>query len=230
MVSRPLRGRSQMCRGAGADSLTNIRQSAAIGHGAERYAGRGSERVERPLWEGEVRMNLPDALSMLARTPRVLEVLLAGLPPRWLRRTDGPGTWSAYDILGHLLEGERSNWLPRIRMILEHGTTRTFEPFDREAMLGREPEPVEALLERFGAARQASLAELGRYDLTAALDRRGRHPEFGEVTLGQVLATWVAHDLTHLAQIGEVLARDYRDAVGPYRAYLPALDRVAVAE
>lgn len=176
-------------------------------------------------------MDLPDALSMLARTPRSLDGLLAGLPPQWSHRTDGPGTWSAYDILGHLVEGESSNWLPRIRMILEHGTGRVFEPFDREAMLGRAPEPIGVLLARFRAARQASLEELDGRGLTAAdLERRGRHPEFGEVTLGQVLATWVAHDLTHLAQIGEVLARHYRDAVGPYRAYLPAMDRVAAAE
>ncbi|MEJ3748867.1 DinB family protein [Actinomycetes bacterium KLBMP 9797] len=176
-------------------------------------------------------MDLTEATTMLARTPTVLDALLADAPPDWVHRDDGPGTWSAYDIVGHLLEGEAHNWLPRARMILEHGAEQTFAPFDREAMLGREREPVGALLARFASARQSSLVALAAYGLTAAdLDRRGRHPEFGEVTLGQVLATWVAHDLTHLAQIGEVLARTYRDAVGPYRAYLPALDRVAEAE
>lgn len=176
-------------------------------------------------------MELTEATSILARTPAVLDTLLSGLPEDWVRRDDGPGTWSAYDIVGHLLEGDASNWLPRARMVLREGTGRAFEPFDREAMLGREREPVEALLSRFRAGRSASLDALGALGLAAAdLDRRGRHPEFGEVTLGQVLSTWVAHDLTHLAQVGEVLARRYRDEVGPYRAYLPALDRVADAE
>jgi hypothetical protein len=176
-------------------------------------------------------MELAEATSMLGRTPAVLDALLSGLGPEWLDRDDGPGTWSAYDIVGHLIEGEAGNWLPRTRMILDHGTGRAFEPFDREAMLGREREPVGAVLDRFRVARQASLAELASLGLaTGDLARRGRHPEFGAVTLGQVLSTWVAHDLTHLAQVGEVLARRYREDVGPYRAYLPALDRVAAAE
>jgi uncharacterized damage-inducible protein DinB len=176
-------------------------------------------------------MDPREATSMLARTPTVLDALLAGLPEEWLHRTDGPGTWSAYDIVGHLLHGEATNWLPRTRMILEYGTGRRFEPFDREAMLAEARQPGEVLLARFRAARQASLDELGSLELTAEdADRRGQHPEFGEVTLGQVLATWVAHDLTHLGQVAEVLARRYRDDVGPYRAYLPALDRTAGAE
>jgi hypothetical protein len=176
-------------------------------------------------------MELPEATSMLARTPKILDTLLGGLPAEWLHRDDGPGTWSAYDIVGHLREGEANNWLPRTRMILHQGTGRPFEPFDRQAMLGRDREPAAMLLARFQAARRASLDELSSLNLAAGdLDRRGLHPEFGEVTLGQVLATWVAHDLTHLAQVGEVLARRYRREVGPYRAYLPALDRTAHAE
>lgn len=168
---------------------------------------------------------------MLARTPKVLDTLLADVPPEWLHRDDGPGTWGAYDIVGHLLEGEGTNWLARARMILQHGATRPFEPFDRLAMLGRDREPPAVLLARFQAARLASLDEVSSLELTAGdLDRRGLHPDLGEVTLGQLLATWVAHDLTHLAQVGEVLARRYRDDVGPWRAYLPALDRAAEAE
>jgi hypothetical protein len=168
---------------------------------------------------------------MLARTPTVLQMLLGGLPTEWLHRDDGPGTWSAYDIAGHLLHAEATNWLPRIRVIIDHGTGRPFAPFDRQSMLGWDRQPVASLLGRFRAARLASLDELSSWELTAGdLDRRGAHPEMGEVTLGQVLAAWVAHDLTHLAQVGEVLARRYRDDVGPYRAYLPALDRVAEAE
>jgi uncharacterized damage-inducible protein DinB len=176
-------------------------------------------------------MNLDEVTSTLARTPGVLDALLSQLPDDWVHRNDGPNTWSAYDIVGHLLEGERANWLPRATTLLKHGTGRAFEPFDREAMLGRERESVDALLSRFRTARLASLEQLSSLDLTSAdLDRLGRHPEFGTVTLGQLLATWVAHDLTHLAQAAEVLARRYRTDVGPYRAYLPALDRVAEAE
>lgn len=172
-----------------------------------------------------------ETLEILARTPRVLDELLSGLPDPWTQRDDGPGTWSAYDILGHLVEGDATNWLPRARLIIEHGMARRFVPFDRLAMLTREPQPIEALLASFHAARRASLDQLSSLDLQPSdLDRRGQHPEFGEVTLGQLLSTWVAHDLTHLAQIGEVLARRYRDAVGPWRAYLPALDRTAEAE
>lgn len=190
---------------------------------------------------------------MLARTPEVLRALLSGLPEEWLHRNDGEGTWSAYDIAGHLLNGDFDNWLPRLTMIFEHGTNRTFVPFDRVAMLGWEREPVEGLLDRFAEARRASLegleglldrfTEARRASLEGleglegldrldphGLDRKGKHPEFGEVTARQVLATWVVHDLTHLAQIGEVLARRYREDVGPYRQYLPALDRVAEAE
>jgi hypothetical protein len=176
-------------------------------------------------------MELEEAITVLARTPAVLGALLTGLPPQWVHRDDGTGTWSAYDIVGHILEGDASNWLPRTRMILEAGTARTFQPFDRVAMLGRDRVPVDTLLDRLRTVRAASLDELASLNLTAAdLPRRGTHPEFGEVTLGQVLATWVAHDLTHLAQVGEVLARRYRADVGPYRSYLPALDRIAEAE
>jgi hypothetical protein len=176
-------------------------------------------------------MELAEATGVLARTPTVLTALLADLPDPWLHRTDGPGTWSAYDIVGHLLHGEATDWVPRARMILDHGTSRPFVPFDREAMLAAPREPVAALLDRFADARADSLAQIEQLHLSSSeLDRRGLHPELGEVTLGQLLATWVAHDLTHLGQIGEVLARQYRDAVGPWRAYLPALDRVAEAE
>jgi hypothetical protein len=176
-------------------------------------------------------MNLAEITAMLARTPATLDALLTGLPTEWLHRNDGPGTWSAYDIVGHLTHADVTDHLPRTRMILEFGSDRPFEPFDREGMLREERVPVETLLARFRSARIAGLAELGSLGLTDAdLDRHGRHPEFGEVTLGQLFATWVAHDLTHVGQVGEVLARHYRDEVGPWRTYLPALDRVAEAE
>jgi hypothetical protein len=177
-------------------------------------------------------MEPSDVTAMLARTPGVLEAQLAQLPPEWIHRNDGPDTWSAYDILGHLVHGEREDWLPRTRIILEHGPSRPFESFDREAMrAGPEVESPDILLARFRLMRTANLAELTGLGLRPSdMDRRGTHPELGEVSLGQLLATWVVHDLTHVAQVGEVLARRYREAVGPWRAYLPALDRAAEAE
>jgi DinB superfamily len=181
-------------------------------------------------------MNLAEATSMLARTPATLDALLTDLPAPWLHRDDGPGTWSAYDIVGHLVHGEAADWLPRTRMILEFGPSRPFDPFDRAAMLREsilldDREPATALLARFRDARAAGLDELASLGLSDAdMHRHGLHPELGEVTLGQLLATWVAHDLTHVGQVGEVLARHYRDDVGPWRAYLPALDRTAEAE
>jgi len=169
--------------------------------------------------------------STLARTPGTVRALTAGLPAEWVHRNDGPQTWSAYDIVGHLLNAEEANWLPRTRMILQHGAARAFEPFDREAMLLWEPDSIDGLLDRFQAVRTATVEELLALHLSPSdLDRRGLHPDVGEVTLGELWATWVAHDLTHIAQIAEVLARRYRHAVGPWRAFMPALDRVADAE
>jgi DinB superfamily len=149
-------------------------------------------------------MNLDETTSILIRTPKVLDTLLAGLQSAWLHYDDGPGTWSAYDIVGHLVHADVTNWIPRARMIVGHGTERPFAPFDREAMLGWDREPVAALLARFQTGRLAALDDFAALNLTTAdLDRRGLHPDIGEITLGQLLATWVAHDLTHLGQIGE---------------------------
>jgi hypothetical protein len=176
-------------------------------------------------------MDPAEIASTLARTPGAVRALTAGLPPEWLHRNDGPGTWSAYDIVGHLLNAEETNWLPRTRMILEHGLDRAFEPFDREAMLRWEPESIDRILDRFQAVRERIVEELFALHLSPSdLDRRGLHPDVGEVTLAQLWATWVAHDLTHIAQVAEVLARRYRHDVGPWRAFMPALDRVADAE
>ena len=176
-------------------------------------------------------MILPEATVMLRRTPAALTALLTELPDEWLHRDDGPGSWSAYAIVGHLVHADATNWLPRIRTILQHGSGRAFEPFDRYAMLSWQPQAATVLLDRFSDVRSASVDELDSLRLTAAdLERRGAHPEMGEVTLGQVVSAWVAHDLTHLAQVGEVLARRYRDDVGPYRAFMPALERFAEAE
>src|SRR5262249_12219652 len=141
-------------------------------------------------------MLIPDVRAMLARTPETLTTLLVGLPEEWLHRNDGPQTWSAYDIVGHLLLADTTNWLPRIQMILQYGTDRQFAPFDRQAMLGWQREPAVALLKRWRATRSASLTKFDEFGLADEdLQRRGTHPEFGVVSLEQVVTAWVAHDL-----------------------------------
>jgi hypothetical protein len=171
--------------------------------------------------------DLAHGTAVLARTPHALRALLAGLPPAWTAATEGPGTWSPYDVVGHLIHGERADWIPRARLILAQGTDRRFAPFDREAMFRESAgKSLETLLDEFAALRAESLATLQGWAPTdAQLALEGEHPAFGAVTLRQLLATWVAHDLSHVAQIGRVMAKQYRDAVGPWRAYLPVMDR-----
>jgi hypothetical protein len=163
--------------------------------------------------------------ALLEKTPRTLDTLLRDLPDAWTRANEGPNTWSAYDIVGHLIHGERTDWIPRARMILEFGETRAFEGFDRFAQ-ERESKgkSLPELLDEFAHARSKSLDDLRALDLQPDdLDRRGRHPVFGAVTLGQLLATWAAHDLTHIHQISRVMAHQYREAVGPWTVFLGVL-------
>jgi hypothetical protein len=168
---------------------------------------------------------LGDALPVLRRTPVALRDLLLDLPPPWTEATEGPGTWSPFDVVGHLIHGERADWVPRIEHVLRHGDAVAFPPFDREAMFAASRGlSIEELLETFGRLRAESLSRLNALRLTDAdLARRGRHPELGVVTLGQHLATWVAHDLDHLGQIVRVMARQYSESVGPWQAYLSIL-------
>ena len=165
---------------------------------------------------------LEDAVAILARTPATLDAMLRGLPEGWIVAHEGGDTWSPFDVIGHLIHGERTDWVPRARMILEHGEARAFDKFDRFAQFAvSEGRTLASLLDELATARQESLRELASLCLTDAdLDRRGRHPELGVVTLRQLLATWVAHDLDHVVQISRVLARQYSDEVGPWRAYL----------
>jgi hypothetical protein len=159
--------------------------------------------------------------ALLERTPAMLDAWLRTLPAVWLECDEGPATWYPLQVLGHLIEGEHSDWLPRVRHLLEHGERAAFPPFDREAWQRRGPRTVGALLDEFAAARRQSLRELDDLRLRAAdLERKGRHPEFGTVTLGQHLATWAAHDLTHILQIARAMGRSLETAVGPWRAYL----------
>jgi hypothetical protein len=166
-----------------------------------------------------------DGLTVLRRTPAVLRTLLADAPESWTTATEGPGTWSPYDVVGHLIHGERTDWVPRIEHLLQHGDAVPFPPFDREAMFtASRGRSLNELLDTFDRLRTDSLARLQALRISDAdLAKRGRHPEFGVVTLGQHCATWVAHDLSHISQVVRVMARQYTDAVGPWRAYLSIL-------
>ncbi len=171
--------------------------------------------------------DLADGIAVLRRTPAVVRALLADLPDAWLRATEGPDTWSPFDVLGHLIDGEETDWVPRARIILAGGPRPVFEPFDRFRHLRlNRGTPVEVLLDRFARLRSENLAVLEGLRLTPAqLALEGVHPELGKVTLGQLLATWVAHDLGHVGQMVRVMAKRYGDAVGPWRRYLPVLTR-----
>jgi hypothetical protein len=165
---------------------------------------------------------LPDSIALLARTPAALNALLRDLPETWTFRNEGENTWSVFDVVGHLNHGERTDWMPRARMILQFGEARPFEPFDREAQ-GRESQgkSLGQLLDEFASLRSENLQELRALNLKPEdLARRGRHPALGVVTLSELLATWAAHDLTHLHQISRVMAYQYREAVGPWTRYL----------
>jgi DinB superfamily len=165
---------------------------------------------------------LKTTIPLLQRTPGALDALLRGLPEEWAERNEGDGTWTAKEVVGHLAHAEQDDWMPRVRSILEFGEARDFPPFDREgfrqATRGRE---VAAVLDDFSRLRSRSLGELAALTIQPKdLDRRGRHPTFGTVTLSQLLATWAAHDANHLHQIARILAHQYREAVGPWSKFL----------
>jgi hypothetical protein len=165
--------------------------------------------------------------AVLERTPVTLREMLAGLPGQWIQADEGPETWSPYVVVGHLVHGERTDWIPRARIILDQGTNRRFEPFDRFAQLRESKgKSLAMLLDEFSDLRRANLDTLSGWRLTdTQLGLEGEHPELGAVTLRQLLATWVAHDLGHIAQIARVMAKQYREAIGPWRAYLTIMDR-----
>lgn len=171
--------------------------------------------------------DLPTAVAVLERTPATFRSMLSGLPAAWTDATEGPGTWSPYAIVGHLIHAERADWIPRARIILAQGEDRRFTPFDRMAQFREsEGKSLDTLLDEFARLRAESIATLTSWKLTDhQLALEGLHPEFGAVTLRQLLSTWVAHDLGHIAQTARVMAKQYRDAIGPWRAYLPIMDR-----
>ena len=168
---------------------------------------------------------LTDATALLSRTPATLDALLREMPDVWVRRNEGQDTWSAFDIVGHLVSGERNDWMPRLQVLLENGEGRPFDPFDRFAQ-ARESrgKSLEQLLDEFARLRCENLDALQALNLQPEdLARRGRHPAMGAVTLSELLATWAVHDLTHLHQLSRLMAHQYRDTVGPWSAYLGVL-------
>lgn len=170
---------------------------------------------------------LEHAVQILRRTPATLSSLLRRLPQEWSLANEGHETWSPFDVVGHLIHGEETDWIPRAKLILEYGESRTFEPFDRFSMLEQSRgKSLDDLLDRFEQLRGQSLQELEALSLTPEmLTKRGRHPELGVVTLGQLLSTWVVHDLGHVAQITRVMAKQYSGAVGAWQAYLAVLSK-----
>jgi uncharacterized damage-inducible protein DinB len=173
-----------------------------------------------------------EAVAILRRTPATLTALLRGLPEAWTTSGEGPDTWSAYDIVGHLLHGEETEWLARIQIVLEHGEARPFDAFNRTAMFEKyQGYSLDQLLAAFEQARASSLATLSEWQITPEkLALRGTHPALGTVTLSQLLSTWVVHDLNHIGQIVEVMAHQYGEAVGPWSAYLAILTRPILTE
>jgi hypothetical protein len=168
---------------------------------------------------------LEEAIPILERTPSVLSKLLDGLPEDWTRVDEGPETWSPREVIGHLINGERTDWIPRARIILKQGKYRKFDPFDRFAEL-KSSRPLADLLAEFDQLRAGNVATLRGWNLKDKdLDLTGEHPELGAVTMRQLLATWVVHDLSHIAQITRTMARAYTDAVGPWTAYFRVLQR-----
>ena len=178
--------------------------------------------------DGIMDFKLDQAIPILERTPRVLTDLLDDLPADWTDATEGPDTWSPRQVLLHLINGERTDWIPRARIIIKQGQSRRFDPFDRVAGFDSK-QPLHALLSEFDRLRGESVATLRGWNLREKdLDLSGEHPEFGAVTMRQLLATWVVHDLSHLSQITRVMARAYTRAVGPWTKYFRILQRVAM--
>jgi len=166
--------------------------------------------------------NLQDTVALLTRTPAALDALLRDLPETWTFRNEGENTWSPFDVVGHLIHGERTDWMVRTKIILQFGEDRAFDRFDRWAQVREsQGKSLGELLDEFARLRSGNLDELRALNLQPEdLERRGRHPVLGVVTLSQLLATWAAHDLTHLHQVSRIMAHQYREAVGPWTQFL----------
>jgi len=169
--------------------------------------------------------NLQHTIALLERTPGALNELLRGMPEEWIGRNEGGDSWTPHETVAHLAHAERADWMPRVRHLLEFGESRPFPPFDRLPQREQiQRKGTSELLVEFAALRAASLDQLRELDLgPAQMERRGLHPALGAVSLSQLLATWAAHDLTHLHQISRVMAHQYRESVGPWSKFLGVL-------
>ncbi|NND62481.1 MAG: DinB family protein [Flavobacteriaceae bacterium] len=173
-----------------------------------------------------MKFKLSESISVLERTPKVMKSLLEGLSDAWTAQNEGPETWSPYDVIGHLVHGEETDWLPRIKIILSTSENKTFDPYDRFAQFElSKGKSMQQLLDEFESLRQSNMKELRELNLTKEqLQMQGIHPELGPVTLSQVLSAWVVHDLGHIVQISRVMAKQYKDEVGPWPQYLTVLN------
>ena len=167
-----------------------------------------------------------EAIEILERTPAVVKALLTNLSDEWILNNEGPETFSPYDVIGHLIHGEKTDWVVRAKMILEFGNTQTFERYDRFAQYKEsQGKSLQQLLDEFAAMRKENMIWFKRLNLTEAdLDKKGMHPVLGDVTLRNLLATWVVHDLTHMAQITRVMAKQYKDEMGPWQEFFRILN------
>jgi hypothetical protein len=184
-----------------------------------------SEKLK--LEVNEMEFLLKHAVEILEQTPQTLHSLIGGLSDTWILSSEGPETWSPFDVVGHLIHGEETDWIPRAKIILEHGEGRTFTPFDRFAFFEKSKgKTLHGLLETFSRLRKENLRVLQELKLEPRqFELKGTHPEFGTVTLGQLIATWVVHDLGHIEQMVRTMAVQYGDNVGPWKAYLSILKR-----
>ena len=173
-----------------------------------------------------MQFDLQKSILILERTPIVLKELLKDLPNDWITPNEGPDTWSPFDVVGHLIHGEKTDWVPRTKIILEDGVDKPFEPFDRFAQFeNSKGKSLNELLDQFDNLRKANLKELKSLDVENNLKKKGRHPELGEVTLSNLLSSWVVHDLGHISQITRVMAKQYIDEVGLWKKYLGILEK-----
>ena len=170
---------------------------------------------------------LSDAIQILSRTPMVIKELLLGLPDEWILSNEGTNTWSPFDILGHLIHGEKTDWIPRARIILGNQENKTFIPFDRFAQFEESKgKSVDELIDEFTILRKENIITLKQMNLQPEhLGQIGIHPDFGKVTLRQLLATWVVHDLSHINQMTRVMAKNYQVEAGPWTRYISILSK-----
>lgn len=174
-----------------------------------------------------MKFDLAKSIEILERTPLIIESMLKGISDDWTNKNEGLGTWSVHDIVGHLLHGEKTDWIVRTEIILSESANKKFIPFDRFAQFRvNKGKSLQMLILDFKTLRKKNLLKLQLMKIkTADLSKQGIHPDFGRVTLKQLLSTWVVHDLNHITQIARVMSKHYKDEVGPWSEYLPILDR-----